>query len=147
MTTATRIAIPHLLARRGHRLTGPRRAVLNVLGESGVPLTVAEIHSRVGHHRVNIVSVYRTVKLLVAEGLLRATDSTHGGQRYELGEQFTGHHHHLICQSCGRIEDLEGCPLTDDSLARLNQRVRHSRQFRVTDHEIRLFGLCRECQA
>ena len=126
-------------------MTAPRRAVLKVLGESGVPLTVAEIHARVGQRRVNIVSVYRTVNLLAAEGLLCATDSPHGGQRYELGEQFIGHHHHLICQSCGQIEKFEGCPLTDEVLARLNQRVRHSRLFRVTDHEIRLLGLCGKC--
>jgi Fur family ferric uptake transcriptional regulator len=140
-----RAALPHRLARRGHRLTGPRRAVLEVFAGSTEPLTVAEVHARLASGRADLVSVYRTVKLMVQVGLLRATDSTKGGVRYELGEEFTGHHHHLICQACGRIEDLDGCLLADEVLARLQQRVRQQKRFRVTEHELRLFGLCARC--
>lgn len=143
--TNPRDAVFHLLARRGHRLTEPRRAVLEVLAERQAPLSVADIHDRLGPRRVNLVSVYRTVHLLLKLAVIRATDSPRGGQRYELAEEFTGHHHHLICQGCGLIEDLEGCLLRNDALVRLNRRVRHLRQFRVTEHELRLLGLCRNC--
>jgi Fur family ferric uptake transcriptional regulator len=142
-----RAALPHLLARRGYRLTGPRRAVLDALSASTAPLTVAQIHRRLGPGRADLVSVYRTVNLMVKAGLLRATDATKAGVRYELAEEFTGHHHHLICQGCGRIEDLEGCLLPDDALARVQQRVRLKRRFRVTEHELRLFGLCQHCES
>jgi len=144
---ARRAVLPDLLARHGYRLTGPRRAILDTIAASTAPLTVAEIHARLGTGLADRVSVYRTVNLLLKVGLLRTADVTRAGARYELNEAFTGHHHHVICQVCGRIEDLDGCLLADDLLARLRRQVRQTMRFRVTEHELRLFGLCRQCQA
>lgn len=146
-TIASRTPLHHLLARQGHRLTGPRRAILEAVSASDDPLTVAEIHARVGPQQVNHVTVYRTVHLLVSAGLLRAVDTTRGALRYELAEQFTGHHYFLICQECGRIEKSTGCPISDDALARLTRRVRQTSRFHVVDHELRILGLCRTCHA
>lgn len=140
-----RDAIPRALARRGYRRTGPRRAVFESLAASREPRTIAEIHRSVGEARANLVSVYRTVKLLCEIGLVRATDTNQGRRRYELAEPFTAHHHHLICRHCGQIEDLEGCLIEADVLVRLGRRVRQSHRFRVTDHELRFFGTCRRC--
>jgi Fur family ferric uptake transcriptional regulator len=95
--------------------------------------------------------VYRTVRLLIQQRLVRPTDTLRltaalrGSQRYELAEEFTGHHHHLICQGCGAIEDLDGCLLADAALTQLARYVRRTRRFAVTEHEVRLFGLCRRC--
>ena len=140
-----RDAIPRLLARRGYRITAPRRAVLDALATTQEPRTVAQLHRALGGERVNLVSVYRTVKLLCDVGLVRATDAVQGQRRYELAEPFTAHHHHLICRQCAQIEDLDGCLLDVDVLARLGRRVRQSHRFRVTDHELRFFGVCRRC--
>jgi Fur family ferric uptake transcriptional regulator len=140
-----RDAIPRLLARRGYRITAPRRAVLDALATGQEPRTIHQLYRALGGERVNLVSVYRTVKLLCDVGLVRATDATRGQRRYELAEPFTAHHHHLICRLCGQIEDLDGCLLEVDVLARLGRRVRQSHRFRVTDHELRFFGVCRRC--
>jgi Fur family transcriptional regulator, ferric uptake regulator len=140
-----RDAIPRLLARRGYRITAPRRAVLEALATAQEPRTVAQLHGALGGERVNLVSVYRTVKLLCETGLVRATDAAQGQRRYELAEPFMAHHHHLICRRCGQIEDLEGCLLEPEVLTRLGRRVRQSHRFRVTDHELRFFGVCRRC--
>jgi len=142
---ARRSSISNTLARRGVRVTGARRAILDVLARTSLPLTVSQMHERVGLKRANLVSVYRTVNLLAGIGLLRTTDSVRGSRRYELHEEFTGHHHHLICQICGRIEDLQGCLIDDRALARLNRQMRLQRRFRVTNHELHLFGVCHEC--
>jgi Fur family ferric uptake transcriptional regulator len=72
-------------------------------------------------------------------------DAMRRSRRYELAEQFTGHHHHLICQGCGRIEDLDGCVLADGTLTQVIRYVRRRRRFEVSDHEVRLFGLCERC--
>jgi Fur family ferric uptake transcriptional regulator len=141
-----RDAIPRLLARRGYRITAPRRAVLDALATSQEPRTVAQLHRALGVGRVNLVSVYRTVKLLCDVGLVRATDAAQGQRRYELAEPFTAHHHHLICRRCGHIEDLDGCLLEADVLVHLGLRVRQSHGFGVTDHELRFFGTCRRCE-
>jgi Fe2+ or Zn2+ uptake regulation protein len=140
-----RATIPDLLAARGFRLTSPRLAILEVLAAARTPLSVAAIHTRVRDRRINLVSVYRTVHLLLELGLVRVADASRGTQRFELAEQFTGHHHHLVCRACGGIQELEGCILTADVLEALNRRVRRARNFRVTEHDVTLLGLCQAC--
>lgn len=147
VTVDPRRTVPGLLAEQGFRLTTPRRAVLDVLADQEAPLSVAEIRRRLKNRPVNLVSVYRSLNLLVRIGVVRVADAVKGTQRFELAERFTGHHHHLICQLCGRIEDLAGCLLKDRVLTALNRRLLRSKRFRVTDHELQLFGLCRACDA
>ena len=148
MATDPTSSIAHALARRGYRLTRPRRAVLEAVARAQEPVTVGAIHEAIGGRRANLVSVYRTVNLLSAIGLLRVL---HGGvgrreARYELNEPFSGHHHHLVCQACGRIEDVAGCLIPDDDLARVSRRLLRLRRFRVTEHDLRLLGTCQTCE-
>jgi Fe2+ or Zn2+ uptake regulation protein len=140
-----RAALPSALASRGLRLTGPRRAVLDVLVERPGPLSVAQIHGRLRPRRVNLVSVYRTVHLLEAVGVLRTADTSRGIQRYELAERFTGHHHHVICEGCGDVADVDGCLLAERALEMLGREILRTQRFRVTGHDLKLFGLCRRC--
>jgi Fur family ferric uptake transcriptional regulator len=142
-----RHAIPTAIASKGFRLTGPRRAVVDTLVDAAAPMSAAEIHARLAARRVNLVSIYRAVNLLCELGLLRVADTSKGTQRFELAEQFTGHHHHLVCERCGRVEDLDGCLLEDGVLDAIRQRVRRSRSFRLTGHDLKLFGLCRRCDS
>jgi Fe2+ or Zn2+ uptake regulation protein len=142
-----RSTLSSALARQGLRLTGPRRAVLDVLAARPGPLSVAELHARLRPRRVNLVSVYRTVHLLEAVGLVRTADTSRGIQRYELAEQFTGHHHHLICEQCGGVQDLDGCLLAEQTLAMLERELRRSQRFQLTGHDLKLFGRCHRCRA
>jgi Fe2+ or Zn2+ uptake regulation protein len=139
--------LPQVLARLGRRMTGPRRAILEAVGAAESPLSVAEIHARLARPGVNRVTVYRTVHLLVATGLLRVVETARGTTRYAVGEQFAGHRYLLVCKECGRVEESTGCPITEDEMTRLARQVRRTRQFRVVDHEFRLLGLCRACHA
>lgn len=141
----SRTAVTALLADRGYRLTAPRRQVLDVLVASGTPLSAAEIHRRLENRRINLASVYRTISVLRRLTVLRVTDAVGAEQRFELADPFSAHHHHLICQDCGRIDDLEGCPLEERVLRAVNRRVRRSRRFRVVRHELRLIGACADC--
>lgn len=134
-----------LLADRGYRITAPRRQVLDVLVASGTPLSAAEIHRRLVNRRINLASVYRTIYVLLRLEVLRVTDTLGGEQRFELADPLSAHHHHLICQDCGRIEDLEGCPLEERVLRAVNRRVRRSRRFRIVQHDLRLIGACADC--
>jgi Fur family ferric uptake transcriptional regulator len=137
--------ISDLLSDKGLRLTAPRRAVVGVLVEHAAPLAVAEIHSRLKKQRTNLVSVYRTMRLLSELGVVRLADESKGIQRFELSEAFTGHHHHLVCQQCGRVQDLEGCWLGREMLETLNHRVQRAQRFRIVAHDLKLFGLCEHC--
>jgi Fur family ferric uptake transcriptional regulator len=135
------------MASRGLRLTGPRQAVVEALVDHAAPMSVAEIADRLKGRRINLVSIYRSVNLLCELGLLRVVDTAKGKQRFELAEQFTGHHHHLVCEVCGSVEDLDGCLLEDAALNAMRQRVRRLRSFRLTGHDLKLVGVCKRCDS
>jgi Fur family transcriptional regulator, ferric uptake regulator len=141
------VALRPLLAKRGSRLTGARRAVVDALGQAGGPMTVSAIHGALAVPRPDLATVYRAVNLLAEVGVLRVLHAGRGRleARYELAERFADHHNHLVCQVCGHIEDLARCVVADEALARLSRYVSRSRRFEVTEHELRLFGRCRRC--
>jgi Fur family transcriptional regulator, ferric uptake regulator len=143
------LVLGEAVVRLGYRLTGPRRVVADVLAAAREPLTVAQIHRAAGPDPPNLASVYRAIHLLARIGLARMTDAgrSRPTARYELTEPFAPHHHHLICQACDRIKDLDGCPVPPDALRRLSRRLGRAAGFQVTAHELRLFGRCRECRA
>lgn len=141
MDTA-RFTIRRALARHGLRTTTPRQQVLDVFTAHHLPMTVAEVHRRLRDKRVNLASAYRAVHLYCRLGILTAVDHVPEGQRYELSDDHREHHHHLICEQCGNIQDFEECSL--DALVR---RVRRRMDFRITRHELRFFGLCHDCAA
>jgi Fe2+ or Zn2+ uptake regulation protein len=130
-----------VLVRAGHAWTRPRAAVLQVLVPAAVPLKVEEIHARVGRRvagaPVNLSSVSRTVNLLCGLGIVRPVRFGDGAQRFELAEDGSEHHHHLVCERCGRVEDVRPCPVEGVDLGRQGLAVR--------SHHLELFGLCRLC--
>ena len=145
MSRDPRAALLATLTERGVRLTRPRRAVVDALAKSHGPVSVAEIHAGLDDRRVDLGSVYRTVALLCRLDVVRPTDTSTTTQRFELTERFTGHHHHLVCRRCGDIQDVDGCVLQDQALARLARRIRQVARFQVTEHDIRLYGICARC--
>ena len=145
MTVDAHATLVDTLAAHGVRLTRPRRALLAVLAQSSRPMSVAEIHARLDGERVDLGSVYRTVALLCRLDVMRVTETSRTTQRFELSERFTGHHHHLVCRQCGDIQDVDGCVLREPALARMARRIERSTRFRVTEHDIRLYGVCGRC--
>lgn len=127
-----------VLAGEGHAWTRPRAAVLRILVAAPTPVKVEEIHDRLLHEpggrRINLSSVYRTVNLLHGLRVLRRIQLGDGPHRYELAEDFRAHHHHFVCEACGRIEDVRRCPLEGADLGA-----------GVRSHHLELFGVCRRC--
>jgi Fe2+ or Zn2+ uptake regulation protein len=123
----------------GHRITPQRRAVLHALAALGCARSAEEVlaRARYDHPGLGLVTVYRTLEALVEEGLAQSIHLGDGRARYELTE--TGHHHHMICLSCGTVERLEGC------LLRRGARLRTG-GFAVTGHRLELFGYCADCR-
>ncbi|MGH7322214.1 MAG: Fur family transcriptional regulator [Candidatus Rokuibacteriota bacterium] len=127
-----------LLVAGGHAWTRPRSAVLQVLIAALTPLKVEEIHDRIGQRPggrgINLSSVYRTVNLLQGLHVVRRVQFGDSAHRYELAEGYRDHHHHFVCEACGRIEDVRRCPLEGADLG-----------VSVRSHYLELFGLCGEC--
>lgn len=131
------------LSAAGHRLTRPRRAVLRVVAEATQSLTPAQVHEQArGHYpQVGLVTVYRTLELLVSLGLVRrihTEEGCHGYVSVTMGK--TGHH--LVCTSCHQAVEFP-CTGMEETLA----EVEHLTGFAVQGHWLELFGLCPACQA
>jgi Fe2+ or Zn2+ uptake regulation protein len=129
------------IARRGYKLTRPRQAVLRVVAESEATLTPAEIHRRAQaiYPRTGLVTVYRTLELLVEAGTVRRVHQPDGCHSYALASE--GHAHHLICENCQSVVEFAECDLKD-LLASVQRRT----GYQVRSHWLELFGLCPQCR-
>lgn len=134
--------VRRLLA-KGMRNGGARRAIIDLLAEQDCCLTAQEIFDqlRASGRRVGIASVYRVLDLLAAEGTVQRIELGSGTARYEPVSP-TGHHHHLVCDNCGRVEAF-----ADHALERALSRVEERSGFAVAGHDVVLHGACADCAA
>jgi Fur family transcriptional regulator, ferric uptake regulator len=131
------------LAEEGYRAGEARSAVIDVLGAEGGCITAEEIVSRLGRggRTVGVASVYRALALLCELRLLQGTDIGEGSVRYELLGAKREHHHHLVCDHCGRTVPFEDRGL-ESAIEGVSRRVDYS----VAVHEVTLRGSCPSCR-
>lgn len=141
-----RIEFKDMLKSKGLKVTNQRIMVLKALAESpGQHLTTEEIYALVKKDspEIGLATVYRTTQVLLDLELIDKINLDDGFVRYEIsqsGQEGTHHHHHLICLECGKVYSFE-----DDLLEKLENRIQDTMSFNVVDHEVKLFGYCKEC--
>jgi Fur family transcriptional regulator, ferric uptake regulator len=142
VTDLDRIALTRL-RRDGQRYTGNRRDLVGVLAASEAPLTIPEIRRR----RSDLAqsSIYRNLAVLERAGVVRKIVTTDEWARYELAEDLTEHHHHLICSSCGTVRDFTVSARLERSIDEALSRVATDKGFRLDHHRLDLVGLCETC--
>ncbi|HLG09782.1 MAG TPA: Fur family transcriptional regulator [Gaiellaceae bacterium] len=120
-----------------------RRAVVELLGRQGCCLSAQEIHERLraAGPRVGIASVYRALEGLAELGLVQRVDLGDGIARFEPAHPGGDHHHHLVCDDCGKVE-----PFEDPTLEAVIERVADGRGYAVQAHDVVLRGACEDCQ-
>jgi len=124
------------------RLTKGARKVLEALEEVKTLAAAQDIHSRMrseDNDAPGLTTVYRSLDLLVAQGLVQAVELGDGEKRYELikpGE----HHHHLICSNCKESIHLDQCLVED-----LDSMIKSKYGFEVNSHILEIFGTCKRC--
>lgn len=124
------------------KLTGPRRAILQVLGEQAQPLTNKEIFQRLPKGHCDLATVYRSVQMLERLGLVKRFHFGEGAARYALLEAGCDtHQHHLVCTQCSRIEQVGECIVRE-----LEARVVAHSKFKAVTHRLEFFGVCPACQ-
>jgi Fur family ferric uptake transcriptional regulator len=136
-------AAPAALRAAGRRLTRQRQAIWQaVLAAGDEHLSVDDVVARVRAQvpLVNASTVYRTLELLVAEGLLLRADLGAGRAYYERAR--THRHHHLVCERCGSVRHLH-----DETLGELPERIRDATGYVLGERELSFYGLCPACQA
>ena len=133
--------IANKLSELGYRLTPQRIMVLSAIENSDNHISAEEIYAQivVKYPNVNISTVYRTLELLKRLGLVTETDLGGGRVRYHSAEK--GHHHHLVCQKCGTIIDID-----ESTLARLQDVLLHRYNFSAELRHVAIFGLCEKCR-
>ena len=131
-----------VLGEGGRRPGGARRAVVGLLARQDCCLSAQEIAERLREEgdRVGTASVYRALDLLHSAGLVQRVELGEGGTRYEALIPGGDHHHHVVCDRCGRITPFEDRAL-ERAIDRLGTRLHH----RVSGHEIVLRGECPRC--
>ena len=130
------------LRARGLRLTGPRRAILDVLRGTDLHPTAEWVHRVVRRRqpRVSLGTVYRNLRLLVGEGLAAEIPGPHA--RFDANLEA---HHHFTCVRCGRILDVDG-PLAEPHAEALRGRIAARTGLSITHQRIEFFGRCPQCR-
>ncbi|WP_419925586.1 Fur family transcriptional regulator [Candidatus Poriferisocius sp.] len=131
------------LDRQEHRYTSGRRQLVEVLARAGQPMTLPDIVG--ADPELAQSSVYRNLDVLVRCGVIRRISAGGDHAYFELAEPLLDHHHHLICISCGTIEDIriesDVERLVDQSLADVASRS----GFTPIHHSLDLHGHCADC--
>jgi Fur family ferric uptake transcriptional regulator len=132
------------LDRAGQRSGGARRAVIELLARQECCLTAQEIETRLREERggIGTASVYRALDLLLGIGLVQRIEVGEGAARYEPVIPDGHHHHHVVCESCGRISPFEDEGL-ERAIGHLAKRLGH----RVSGHDVLIRGRCSRCEA
>jgi Fe2+ or Zn2+ uptake regulation protein len=132
--------IPSLRA-AGMRQTPQREGLLRVLRESDRPLTVEELWERMPDRRSGLPTVYRNLERFVQEGWAESLLGPDQVMRFVRCDS-RHHHHHLQCDRCRRSVEVDACGI-ERSLAELEAVS----GFRITRHQVMLFGLCPDCRS
>ena len=136
-----------MLKEKGLKVTNQRLLVLEVLADHrDKHMTAEDIYELVKEDcpEIGLATIYRTVQVLLDLHVIDKVTFDDGFTRYELNgeESASGHrHHHAICTGCGKVYSLES-----DLLDSLEEEVMEKLGFLVTNHEVKLYGLCSECR-
>jgi Fur family transcriptional regulator, ferric uptake regulator len=130
------------LQHNGYRLTGARRAVVEIVAASPRALTPLEVFdtAKTAYPALGLVTVYRTLEKLEELQLIQRVHQPQGCQAFISATQ--GHQHLLLCQRCGKVTFFEG-----DHLEGLIDGLARKTGYKIQEHWLQLFGLCQNCQA
>ena len=123
----------------GMRQTPQREAILRVLNESDRPLSAEEVWHRMDGKNSGLPTVYRNLERFAQEGWAEGILGKDQVLRF-IRCLSADHHHHLECERCGRMVEVEACGLDATLLA-----MERLSGFRITRHQLQLFGVCPLC--
>lgn len=130
------------LRRNDRKITGARRAILEALRQHPHPMTNKEVFNALPRGRCDLATVYRSMHLLVKMKMVQRFDFGDGSARFELvsGDAHS-HHHHLICNECSTVVELDECFPTE-----LEEKIARQNGFAGVSHKLEFFGTCPGCQ-
>jgi Fur family ferric uptake transcriptional regulator len=130
------------LAAAGERVTRQRLLVADALASHGLQITAQDLYERLRRRqpRIGRATVFRTLEALVTAGVARRLEQD--GHVYGYVACRPEHHHHLACDRCGRVEEIEEGYITP-----VAERVAADLGFTIDDARLDFYRLCAECRA
>jgi Fur family transcriptional regulator, ferric uptake regulator len=132
------------LASVDQRYTSLRRRLVDTLAAAGRPLTIREILAAAPDLPQS--TVYRNLTTLIDTGVVQRISGPDDHGRFELAEELSGHHHHLVCASCATVQDIKPSPRLERALGESVRAVAAEQGYQVTEHRLDLLGLCPQCR-
>lgn len=129
------------LRRRGLKATQPRLKVLALFQSSRERhLSAEEVFHALKDEQVGLTTIYRVLAQLEEARLLKRSSLNPDKAVYELDD---GHHHdHLVCVTCGHIEEFE-----EAIIERRQHEIAEARGFRLVEHALSIYGVCKQCRS
>lgn len=125
------------------RYTSGRRTLVDLLAAAPRPLTIPELLD--GQPTLAQSSLYRNLVVLDQVGVAHRVVTSDERSRYELTEDLMGHHHHMICTTCGRVDDFTVSAQLERSLRTALSKAVRGTGFRPDAHRLDLVGVCAAC--
>jgi len=124
------------------RITKLRKSLLQILLKSKEPLSVEDLIFSLSKYKINVhkTSIYRQLDVLKKVEIVREIQFGEKKKRYEIFPD--NHHHHLVCNDCGQIEDVE---LKKD-LDTEEKIITQNKNFKIINHSLEFYGICGKCQ-
>jgi Fur family transcriptional regulator, ferric uptake regulator len=127
----------------GQQYTPTRRAIVEVLRRAADPVSIPDIMK--AKPSLALSSVYRTLAVLEQANIAHRLVTSNEFSRYELAEELTSHHHHLICTSCGRMKDFTLSTKVERSAEKSLEQIAEEAGFLMHGHRLDVVGLCADC--
>ncbi|MBI5452878.1 transcriptional repressor [Candidatus Gottesmanbacteria bacterium] len=140
MTVSYNKVQPEELHKLGLKQTPARLGVLKILENQTSPLDALTIHSylREKNLKTDPATVYRILDVFYQKGIVSRFELEEGKFRYELTAE---DHHHIVCESCGKIEDVSDCEVD-----KVEKQIKMRKRFLVKRHSLQFYGVCASCQ-
>lgn len=133
----------NLLKKNNLKFTIQREVILETLYNSDEHLSPESLYNLIQEKypqlNTGIATIYRTLTLLEESDIVTSLSFGTQGKKYELGAK--DHHDHMICTACGLITEF-----VDEEIEKRQQAIAKELDFKMTDHSMQIYGICKQCQ-
>ncbi len=131
-----------VFGRKKLRMSHPRLLIFQELSISESPISPQELYRCLikKKRKIGLTSIYRCLVLFESLGIVFKVING-SSVKYKFCEM-ENHHHHVVCNACGKVVEIDFCNISDWS-----EKVKESTGYEVTDHQLNFYGFCKNCKS
>ena len=133
-----------ILSNNNISITNPRLLVIEELLSIKKPIAIEDLQIRL-KDSVAISTLYRVISDLKSINILKEVTSPDNITMVELSLVDASHHHHMFCEKCGDVIDIELSEVFEKKLDNEIRTLENKLQMKINDHGLELFGVCKSC--